>query len=70
MKVGRPTTTRTLYQGLSDSEAKPSPIGEGTKARQRLDLMVKQKYVKVTESLIRLQRERRRYGVTSAVDID
>ncbi|KAF8407371.1 hypothetical protein HHK36_006500 [Tetracentron sinense] len=28
--VGRPTTTRTLYQVMS--EAKPPPIGEGTKA--------------------------------------
>ena len=28
--MGRPTTTRILYQVMSDSEAKPSPIGEGT----------------------------------------
>lgn len=32
----------------------------------------KEKYVKVTKSLsrIQIQRERRQYGVTSAVDID
>ncbi|KAF8370023.1 hypothetical protein HHK36_031946 [Tetracentron sinense] len=58
--VGRPTTTRTLYQVMS--EAKPPPIGEGTKARRRLDLRkYENKYVKVTKSLSRLQRERRRH---------
>lgn len=31
-------TERSLYQVMSDSEAKPPPIGEGTKARRRLDL--------------------------------
>ena len=72
--MGRPTTTRTLYQVMSDSEAKPPPIGEGAKARRRPMLKSERKYenqyVKVTKSLSRLQRERRRYGVTSAVDID
>jgi hypothetical protein len=61
-------TERSLYQVMSDS---PPPMGEGTKARRRLDLRkYENEYVKVTKSLSRLQRERRRYGVTSAVDID
>ena len=53
---------------MSDSEAKPPPIGEGAKARRRPMLKSERKYenkyVKVTKSLSRLQRERRRYGVT------
>ena len=67
---GKADDYTALYQVMSDSEAKPPPIGEGTKARRRPMLQSKRKYVKVTKSLSRLQRERRRYGVTSAVDID